>query len=198
MSRLFCTIGTNPAYVFPLGMDFWHTQQEVHGQMGTNSNIHSTLAFLPWHREFVNRYELVLQQYDPTVKLLYWDWTTDPTTSLSFMGSYSGSIGAPFNPTSGPTLAPPSVTRHTSAGPRPAKSDSAVLARNPYDPFGSFSCAPPASAPFMAALEDCSHNLSHGYIGGAAGNMNYHPFPRRIRSSSCCTERRPALGAMAA
>ena len=166
-------IGTNPAYVFPMGMDFWHTQQEIHGQMGTNSNIHNTLAFLPWHREFINRYELLLQQYDPTVKLLYWDWTTDPTASLSFMGSYSGSIGAPFNPTSGPTLTPPSVTRHTSTGPRPAESDSAVLARNPYDPFGSFSCAPPASAPFMAALEDCSHNRSHGYVGGTGGDMNY-------------------------
>ena len=92
------------------------------------SNIHYTLAFLPWHREFINRYEILLQQYDPTVKLLYWDWTTDPTTTLSFMGSFSGSIGAPFNPTSGPTLAPPSVTRTTS-GPLPAEADSTVLAR---------------------------------------------------------------------
>jgi hypothetical protein len=38
------------AYVFPLGMDFWHTQQEVHRNMGSSSNIHETLAFLPWHR----------------------------------------------------------------------------------------------------------------------------------------------------
>jgi hypothetical protein len=158
-------IGTNPAYVFPMGMDFWHTQQEVHLDMGSFSNIHNTLAFAPWHREYVNRYEVLLQQYDPTVKLLYWDWTTDPSTSLSFMGSFSGPIGAPFNPTSGPTLAPPSVSRSTSGSP-PAEADGPVLARNPYDPFGSFACVPPATAPFMAALEDCSHNYSHGYIGG--------------------------------
>ena len=83
-----------------MGADYWHTQQTVHDEMGTYSNIHETLAFLPWHREFVNRYEILLQQYDPTVKLLYWDWTTNPSATLSFMGSFSGSIGAPFNPAS--------------------------------------------------------------------------------------------------
>ena len=25
----------------------------------------------------------------------------------------------------------------------------------------------------MPALEDCSHNYSHGYVGGAGGDMNY-------------------------
>ncbi len=158
-------IGTTPAYVFPLGLGYWQTQQDVHSNMGSASNIHETLAFLPWHREFVNRYEILLQQYDPTVKLLYWDWTTNPSTSLSFMGSFSGSIGAPFNPPSPPTLAPPFITRGVS-GPPPAESDSAVLARNPYDPFTSFGSTPPPGAPFMSALEDYSHNFSHGYIGG--------------------------------
>lgn len=163
-------IGTNAAYVFPMGLGFWQTQQEVHRDMGSFSNIHETLAFLPWHREFLNRYELLLQQYDPTVKLLYWDWTTNPSTSLSFMGSFSGSIGAPFNPASPPTLAPPSVTRGLGTFAH-AESDSAVLARSPYGPFTSFcgfGCppAPPSSAPFMSALEDFSHNYSHGYIGG--------------------------------
>ncbi len=166
-------IGTKPAYVFPMGTDFWHTQQTVHSDMGSFSNIHETLAFLPWHREYINRYEILLQQYDPTVKLLYWDWTTNPTSSLSFMGSFSGNIGLPFNP----PLAPPTVTRST-GGPIPAESDAAVLARSPYDPFGSesgwvftfTSCAPPSTAPFMQALEDCSHNYSHGYIGGDMSN----------------------------
>lgn len=158
-------IGTTPAYVFPLGLDYWHTQQDVHSNMGSFSNIHSTLAFLPWHREFVNRYELLLQQYDPTVKLLYWDWTTVPSTSLSFMGGFSGSIGSPFNP----ALAPPSVSRGLGPSP-PAESDSAVLARSAYGPFTPFGCPVPASASFMAGLENCSHNDSHGYIGG---DMNF-------------------------
>jgi hypothetical protein len=168
-------IGNNPAYVFPLGIDYWHTQNEVHS-MGP-FNRHETDAFLPWHREFVNRYEVLLQQADPTVKLFYWDWTTNPTSSTggvnidtsSFMGNSSGSIGAPFNPASPPTLAPPSVTRGLGGSP-PAELDSAVLARNPYGPFTSFSSVPPPTAPFMSALEDYSHNYSHGYIGG---NMSF-------------------------
>jgi hypothetical protein len=166
-------VGTTAAFTFPMGLGYWQTQQEVHDTMGTYSNIHETLAFLPWHREFVNRYEIVLRQYDPTVKLLYWDWTTNPSSSLSYMGSFSGSIGAPFNPPSGPTLAPPSVTRGLSGTP-PAESDSAVLARNSYGPFTSFGCPIPASPPppFMSALEDCSHNYSHGYVGGTFGEMS--------------------------
>ena len=160
-------IGTNPTYVFPMGLDYWHTQQEIHGTMAGSgvSNIHETLAFLPWHREFVNRYEVLLQQFDPAVKLLYWDWTTNPSTSLSFMGSFSGSIGAPFNPGSGPTLTPPSVTRGVGSFAH-AESDSAVLARSPYGPFTPFNSVPPSTAPFMSAMEDYSHNYSHGYIGG--------------------------------
>src|SRR5580704_7030658 len=39
-------IGTNPTYKFPMGEDYWHIQQQIHEQMGSNSNIHSTLAFL--------------------------------------------------------------------------------------------------------------------------------------------------------
>jgi hypothetical protein len=164
------TIGTNAADVFPSGQDYWHTQQTEHNEMGANSNIHETLAFLPWHREFVNRYEILLQQADPTVKLLYWDWTTTPTPSLSFMGSFTGNIGGPFNPTSGPTLAPPTVTRGLGSFTH-SEPDSASLARNPYGPFISGYCSfnfspPPSSAVFMSALEDCSHNYSHGYIGG--------------------------------
>ena len=159
-------IGTNPADVFPMGQDYWYTQQTVHSEMGANSNIHETLAFLPWHREFVNRYEILLQQADPTVKLLYWDWTTNPNPSLSFMGSFSGSIGAPFNPTLTPT-----ITRGVS-GPPPAEPDSTVLARSPYGPFVPSPCYPPSSAPFMPALEDCSHNYSHGYIGGPCPASN--------------------------
>lgn len=160
-------IGTTAAYTFPMGLNYWYTQQDVHDNMGSYSNIHETLAFLPWHREFVNRYELLLQQYDPTVKLLYWDWITNPSSSLSFMGSFSGNIGSPFNPTLTPT-----ITRSVSGTP-PAESDATVLARSPYGPFVSSPCTPPSSAPFLSALEDCSHNYSHGYIGGASGQMSF-------------------------
>ncbi|HUF08410.1 MAG TPA: tyrosinase family protein [Rhodothermales bacterium] len=39
---------------------------------------HQGSAFGPWHREFLVRFELELQKFDPTVMLPYWDWTDGP------------------------------------------------------------------------------------------------------------------------
>jgi tyrosinase len=39
---------------------------------------HRNAAFLPWHREYLHRFEQALQSVDPTVTVPYWDWT-DPT-----------------------------------------------------------------------------------------------------------------------
>ena len=52
---------------------------------------HRGPSFLPWHREYLRRFEFALQQINPTVTLPYWDWTADrsETTSLwvpEFMG----------------------------------------------------------------------------------------------------------------
>lgn len=38
-------------------------------------------AFVPWHREFINRFEILLQEERPTLTLLYWDWQTDPRST---------------------------------------------------------------------------------------------------------------------
>ena len=48
-------------------------------------------AFLPWHREYLRRFELELQNVDPNVTLPYWDWTIDNSENSSiwnpdFMG----------------------------------------------------------------------------------------------------------------
>lgn len=111
-------IATNPSFVFPAGMSYWRTQQEVHRFGPTYRHGSPTptawvpsVAFLPWHREFINRYEGLLQEADPKVKLLYWQWTQNPTNaaifdySVNFMGSFgTGSppapvpIGAPLSP----------------------------------------------------------------------------------------------------
>jgi hypothetical protein len=61
-------------------------------------SAHYSDAFLPWHREYLNRYEMLLRQFDPTVTLLYWNWTTDPngafsSTITSVIGGF-GSVGS--------------------------------------------------------------------------------------------------------
>ena len=73
---------------------------------GTNSvdPAHLGPAFLPWHREYLHRFELELQKLDPNVTLPYWDWTIDNSETSSiwdpeFLGSngYKGPFG-PGNP----------------------------------------------------------------------------------------------------
>jgi hypothetical protein len=172
-------IGTNPAYVFS-GVSYWHKQQEVH--TGGPPNRHHTPAFLAWHREMVNRYEVLLQEFNPTVKLLYWDWTTDPRNStggfnffdptILFMGNSGAgtggvSMGPPFAPSSGPTLVPPAVTRDLggdSNAPTPTTiSDSTVLGNTTFPTF----------RPGIETFPN-PHDYSHVYLGGG-GTMSFVP-----------------------
>jgi tyrosinase len=63
----------------------------VQQHMDFMSSAHRSSAFLPWHREYLRRFELDLRAIDSSVTLPYWDWTVDnsPTSSLwadDFMG----------------------------------------------------------------------------------------------------------------
>ena len=86
-------IGTLPGYQFPDSVSYWHKQQAVHNHAVSFTQpsfaAHTSDGFLPWHREFLSRYEILLREAYPKVTLFYWDWTTDPR--LSPRGSTSGS-----------------------------------------------------------------------------------------------------------
>ena len=164
-------VGTQPAFEFPDGRSYWHRQDDVH-EFGPE-NRHNSSAFLPWHREFINRYEILLQEANPLVTLLYWDWTTNPSSLMTttFMGA-SGSgaggaaIGPPFQPAGGPTLFPPLVIRDlggSNRAPAPTTTpDATLLGRTYYA----------GTTGFNRLLEVGPHNSSHVYIGGIFGNMN--------------------------
>ncbi len=66
-------------------------QEHVNSMTGGNAWAHRRPAFLPWHREYLRRFELALQAHNPSVTLPYWDWTVDnlPSSSIwnnNFMG----------------------------------------------------------------------------------------------------------------
>ena len=40
----------------------------------TTDGAHNGPVFLPWHREYLKRYEQALQSVDPRVGIPYWNW----------------------------------------------------------------------------------------------------------------------------
>src|SRR5882724_4124846 len=70
-----------------------------------NDPAHRGPGFLPWHREFLRRFEDALRSIDRSVTLPYWDWTVDnsPASSLwdaTFLGG--NGTGADERVTTGP------------------------------------------------------------------------------------------------
>jgi hypothetical protein len=67
------------------GVTWWFKQDEIHAA----SHVHGCPAFLPWHRELINRFEDLIRAVDPELSLHYWDWTQDPAPLFTndFMGT---------------------------------------------------------------------------------------------------------------
>ncbi len=174
-------IATDPSLKFPNGNSYWHTQQEIHRygpsyRHGSgNPTFVPSVAFLPWHREFMNRYEGLLQEADPKVKLLYWNWNNSPNSLMTntFMGASGAglaagvSIGPPLSPATDPLYPNPYNASVTKVLRRRQPSnitelDNTVVGRSFYDDSNS-------AFNFSGGLESVSHNNSHGYIGGDWG-----------------------------
>lgn len=112
--------------------------------------IHQSAMFLPWHREFLHKFEIELQKVNRNVTIPYWDWTVDNSITSSiwrgnFMGAFTGlnrQLGAnPFLPTR---------TQVKEA-----------IDTTPYD------TAPwrQVTSGFRSALEEL-HNGPHNWLGG--------------------------------
>jgi hypothetical protein len=185
-------------------VSYWLKQDQIHQA----THVHEGPAFLPWHRELVNRFEALLQEVDPTVALHYWDWQTDPrsspdglggTTDLftaEFMGSpgtpeVADPVGKPFDSDSG--FVPPQITRQVAAGsPRNFElldnkgqqqhldigSDEAMLSDQ-----GNVA----EQFKKMRSRLEYAHNSAHGYIGGtlrAQGHIAFQdPFVFLLHSN---------------
>lgn len=159
----------------PGGVSHWFKQDEIHQA----THVHGGPEFLPWHRELVNRFEIMLRQVDPRLSLHYWDWTRDatPLFTASFMGSGSGDAGNPwlaagfyapgadpfrgdvFDPAhSNPVDPPLTLTRGYSGGTLSAGTDTNIVDASDY--------------PSMRALLESAHDSAHGLIGGTLNNQH--------------------------
>ena len=167
------------------GVSYWFKQDEIHA----HSHVHFCPAFLPWHRELVNRFEAMLRLVDPALSLHYWDWTTDPgwMFTSTFMGNSSGEAGDPwltagfYNPTANPFRSnnefdpnnnpfdpPRDLTRNVQSGaPFTASDDQRLLSALTYQDFDNMM---ENSSQNNGNIDGGFHGIAHGWIGGTLGN----------------------------
>ncbi len=80
---------------FPAGgVSYWFKQDEIHQA----THVHGGAAFLPWHRELINRFEGMLRLADKDLSLHYWDWNEDISPLFPLFGNMNmqGDAGEPW------------------------------------------------------------------------------------------------------
>lgn len=72
------------------------------------NGAHGGSVFLPWHREYLRRYEIELQKIHSSVTLPYWDWTDHAGTQTKvFINDFMGDRGPATPPNGGPVTTGP-------------------------------------------------------------------------------------------
>jgi tyrosinase-like protein len=108
------------------------------------SHGHNNSGFLPWHREFIRRFEAELETYDPRVRLPYWNSPADgATNSALWANDFLGQFDSAWN-----------LNRSLGGGSLPsAEAVDGALGQSTYDAF-------------WPDLESNVHNSPHGWVGG--------------------------------
>ena len=163
---------------------------------------HQNIAFLPWHREYLRRFELALQSVVPGVTIPYWPWPMVPEPSalfsnarihpIFFASSAARSVGGLFAST-----VPASPPAWWPAGFRwrvqPALQVGGAPVLNRGSPMDTW----PPTAASIAATEAMNvaspgvnaywafwrqleagarmHNTGHNIVGGYMGNPVFSP-----------------------
>ncbi|KAJ9069164.1 hypothetical protein DSO57_1021422 [Entomophthora muscae] len=140
---------------------------------------HEMPEFLPWHRYFIRKFEMALQEIDPSISLPYWDWSLDsqaPHLSKVLTPSLYGGNGKKDKCVQDGPFANWQMT----------VPDKHCLQRDyvrgtNLPPFGypeeiSLFLNEPRFSDFSRLLED-KHAYPHVFIGGDIGDLTYMQSP---------------------
>lgn len=127
-------------------VDQFAAEHDAHFSHGIHGNSH----FLPWHREFIRRFEDALRAYHPAVTLPYWNSVadtspSDPLWDNAFLGQFDGAWG--LNRALGSDTLPTQNQMDTALG------------RGTYDAF-------------WPDLEANVHNAPHRWVEGEMGQRD--------------------------
>ncbi|KAJ1363121.1 hypothetical protein KIN20_022893 [Parelaphostrongylus tenuis] len=153
---------------------------KLHTQSTVTGGAHSGPAFLPWHREFMKRFEFAIRQVDPTLSLPYWDSTlenalTRPADSVLFSADMGGSTDRQGFVNSGPfhqwrTIeGNANIKREVGAKGSPMKPEEIeyVMQQSDIDQVLAFS-APRKGCPYRTDYNclEYTHGSVHIFVGG--------------------------------
>ena len=151
---------------YPDGVSKWVKQDEIHQA----THIHGGPAFIPWHRELCNRFEVLLREVDADLSLHYWDWTEDPLQASDGAGGTidlltKDFMGAPHGFVDDPFTGFPQFKREMKASSPTVATDSDIVnVANNYTRDGQWQT-------FRKKLEE-EHDSIHGYVGGSIGHFH--------------------------
>ncbi len=151
------------------------------GHMGT--------PFLPWHRELLHQFELMLQVVDPTVTIPYWDYTDRSATQNiifkdNFMGpngtgSVNFAVQSGFFSAANGWLQRQDLSGKTWVGrstqTQPLKRKLAAWTDLPTTTQVNDALAKITYKDFVNSVERTVHNNLHGWVGGSLGNVGTSP-----------------------
>jgi hypothetical protein len=159
------------------GYDYWTKQQQIHVRAPEHHNPGSCRGTA--NSSIASR--LLLQQADPRVKLMYWQWTTDPTNSTGGTESLHVRVHGQLRAAA---RAAPAWARRCPPALDPHPSESASVVRNMRTGVpgtasdttqwaGTTTGARIATENFSVQIEQTpNHDANHGYIGGTGGSMS--------------------------
>jgi len=167
----------------------WQYWAGIHGLPLPMYCQHHTPLFLAWHRAYLYYFELTLKEFEPTVTLPWWDWTSAWSHRAGFPVVYSATeVAGQPNPLAG---GPINALAQQQGGPGAP----AHTSRNPDDPAGLPTAAEISRLlalgdflDFQQQLESI-HDSVHVWSGGTMAEIPYAAYDPVFFAHHCMIDR---------